>query len=252
MDTSEQRARRKLCRALAATDTVHEGGVATYWGDERLRQHMLGACLSGGENDVDVATLISNVVLFNEFVRKASSTGFGGVSDDSSRVAESLIHSQPIKDRDGNAHWIYCLSSLRLVAAEIEGAGLRRQSRRSSNKDVCASGCANGAHAVNCFLFHRSQVPIPTRCALLWQLDFDEVSMHAADSARCDDADVVGDSTVSTTAQSHNYIVSNISRPGILSSRLPRRGVLLVRDLPVSVAEMLLVLSRRRDRKRTG
>ena len=90
MDTSEQRARRKLCRALASTDTVHEGDVATYWGDERLRQHALRACLSGGDKDVDVATLISTVVLFNEFVRKASTTGFGSVSVDSSRVAESL------------------------------------------------------------------------------------------------------------------------------------------------------------------
>ena len=147
--------------------------------------------------------MISTVVLFNEFVRKASTTGFGSVSDDFSLVAESLIHSQMIRDRHNNTHWIYCLSTLRRVDTEIEGAGLRRQSqRRSAIKDLCASGCAKGAHAVNCVLFHRSQVPVPTRCALLWQLDFDEVSLHAANSALCDEADDLDDSAVSTTAQS--------------------------------------------------
>ena len=202
MDTSEQRARRNLCRALASTDTVKAGGELSYWGDERLRQHVLGVCLSDGDKDVEVSTLISSAVLFNDFVRKASTTGFGSVSDDFSLVAESLIHSQKIRDRHNNTHWIYCLSTLRRVDTEIEGAGLRRQSRRSANKDVCASGCTKAAHAANCVLFHRSQVPVPTRCAMLWQLDSDDVSMHAADSALCDDAVHDDDSAVSTTAQS--------------------------------------------------
>jgi hypothetical protein len=90
MDTSEQRARQKLYRALASVDTVNECGSVTYWGDERLHQHLLGVCLSDG--DVDVATLISTSVLFNEFVRKASTTG-------PVRVAQSLIRAQKIKDR---------------------------------------------------------------------------------------------------------------------------------------------------------
>jgi hypothetical protein len=182
MDTSEQRARQKLCRALVSVDTVKESAKLSYWGDEYLRQHLLRACLSGGDVDVDVASLISTVVLLNEFIRKACTLGFRDVSDESSRVAESLIHSQRIRDEHNIRHWIYCLSSLRRVDVESDGGVLRRSSRRcSAIKVVCASGCAEDVHAVNCALFLPSQVPVPTRCALLWQLDVDEVSLRAAD-----------------------------------------------------------------------